>query len=65
LTSRCPDLSPGPKTYTPGSWPDTNGYLGDSVNPADDPTTIGARQYNPPVRVRRRFALPLRDGGGS
>jgi len=32
-----------------GTWPDTNGYLGDLVNPNIGVTTIGARQYNPPT----------------
>ena len=36
-----------PRGTAPGTWPDTNGYLGDPVNPADNLTAIGARQYNP------------------
>jgi RHS repeat-associated protein len=44
-----------PRGAAPGTWPDTNGYLGDPVNAADGLTTIGARQYNP---ITGRFLTP-------
>ena len=44
-----------PRSTATGTWPDTNGYLGDPVNASDDLTTIGERQYNP---VTGRFLTP-------
>jgi RHS repeat-associated protein len=44
-----------PRSTATGTWPDTNGYLGDPVNAADDLTTIGQRQYDP---ATGRFLTP-------
>jgi RHS repeat-associated protein len=44
-----------PRSTATGTWPDTNGYLGDPVNGSDDLTTIGERQYDP---TTGRFLTP-------
>jgi len=44
-----------PRGTATGTWPDTNGYLGDPVNAATGLTTIGIRQYNPAIG---RFLTP-------
>jgi RHS repeat-associated protein len=44
-----------PRSTATGTWPDTNGYLGDPANASDGLTTIGARQYDP---ATGRFLTP-------
>ncbi len=44
-----------PRGTATGTWPGTNGYLGDPVNANDSLTTIGARQYTP---ATGRFLSP-------
>jgi RHS repeat-associated protein len=44
-----------PRSSATGTWPDTDGFLGDPVNAADGLTTIGERQYDPAIG---RFLTP-------